>query len=53
MAQNYPAVEAKEPEKKTLIDKLAVLVFAGLALAGGLALIGLVFAGVVTLVHVL
>ncbi len=53
MAQQYPAVEHNEVEKKTMIDKLAMLAFGGLALAGGLALLGLVYSGITSFVHVL
>lgn len=54
MAQNFAtSTSVKETEKKTLIDKLVIAALLGLAAVGGWSILGLVYAGLTTIGHII
>ncbi|WP_158246228.1 hypothetical protein [Sulfobacillus sp. hq2] len=53
MGQHVMSAPDRETSQQTLVDKLAVVVLLGLAAAGGLSVLGLVYAGLATVGHVL
>jgi hypothetical protein len=52
MANNMPQGTLRDSKPHTLIDKLIIVVLIGLALAGGWSVLGLIFAGLSSLLHV-
>ncbi len=52
VAKKLPEESLSKTETHTLADKLIIVVLAGLALAGGLSVLGLIFSGLLSLFHV-